>query len=166
MGATIRFFSGLEASPEAVYRAFAEPGAMERWLPPNDMTGEMLRFDFRDGGSYRMRLTYAERDRGQGKASDDTDEMTVRLTRLATRGRTSSSWSTRRRTRARARGCCAVGVRARPTRAPRGAAAGRRRSGRGAPEAPAGRVSADAALLRGYRARVVLTPPEVAPWMV
>lgn len=72
----------IAASPEAVYRAFAEPGAMERWLPPNDMTGEMLRFDFRDGGSYRMRLTYAERDRGQGKTSVSADEVTVRLTRL------------------------------------------------------------------------------------
>ena len=55
---------------------------MERWLPPNDMTGEMLQFDFRDGGSYRMRLTYAERDRGQGKTTADADEMLVRLTRL------------------------------------------------------------------------------------
>lgn len=72
----------IAASPEAVYRAFAEPGAMERWLPPNDMIGEMLRFDFRDGGSYRMRLTYAERDRGQGKTSVSADEVTVRLTRL------------------------------------------------------------------------------------
>ena len=72
----------IAAPPDAVYRAFSEPGAMERWLPPNDMTGEMLHFDFRDGGSYRMRLTYAERDRGQGKTSEDADEMTVRLTRL------------------------------------------------------------------------------------
>jgi uncharacterized protein YndB with AHSA1/START domain len=55
---------------------------MERWLPPNGMTGKMLAFDFRDGGSYRMRLTYAERDRGHGKTSEDADEMVVRLTRI------------------------------------------------------------------------------------
>jgi uncharacterized protein YndB with AHSA1/START domain len=72
----------IAASPDAVYRAFAEPGAMERWLPPNDMTGEMLHFDFRAGGSYRMRLTYAERHRGRGKSSEDADEVAVRLTKL------------------------------------------------------------------------------------
>lgn len=72
----------IAAAPDAVYRAFAEPGALERWIPPNGMTGTMLAFDFRDGGSYRMRLTYPEWDRGHGKTSEDADEMTVRLTRL------------------------------------------------------------------------------------
>ena len=46
----------IQASPADIYRAFAEPGAMEQWLPPGDMVGRMLHFDFRDGGSYRMRL--------------------------------------------------------------------------------------------------------------
>jgi uncharacterized protein YndB with AHSA1/START domain len=64
----------------AVYRAFAEPGAMERWLPPDNMTGQMLRFDFREGGSYWMRLVYA--DPGQGKSAEEYDEVEVRLTRL------------------------------------------------------------------------------------
>ncbi|MFW6079809.1 MAG: SRPBCC domain-containing protein [Gemmatimonadota bacterium] len=70
------------ATPEAVYRAFAEPGALERWIPPRDMTGEMLHFDFREGGSYRMRLTYAEPQPGRAKSSEDTDEVEVRLTKL------------------------------------------------------------------------------------
>lgn len=72
----------IAATPDTVYRAFAEPGAMERWLPPNDMTGAMLTFDFREGGSYRMRLTYAAHDRGHGKTSADFDETAVQLTRL------------------------------------------------------------------------------------
>lgn len=72
----------IPASPEAVYRAFAEPGAMERWIPPDDMTGTMLHFDFRPGGSYRMRLTYAEPQPGQGKSSADSDDVEVRLTAL------------------------------------------------------------------------------------
>ena len=72
----------IAAPPDAVYRAFAEPGAMERWLPPGEMVGEMLIFDFREGGSYRMRLTYAERHRGSGKTSDDADEVAVRPTKL------------------------------------------------------------------------------------
>jgi uncharacterized protein YndB with AHSA1/START domain len=72
----------ISASPMTVYQAFAEPGAMERWLPPGNMTGEMLHFDFREGGSYRMRLAYGEPQHGRGKTSEDSDEVEVRLTRL------------------------------------------------------------------------------------
>lgn len=70
------------ASPKVVYRAFAEPGAMERWLPPGNMTGRMLQFDFREGGSYRMQLSYAEPSQGRGKTSEASDEVEVRLTKL------------------------------------------------------------------------------------
>ncbi len=55
---------------------------MERWLPPSGMTGEMLHFDFRDGGSYRMRLTYRDPQHARGKTSKDADEVVVRLTRV------------------------------------------------------------------------------------
>jgi uncharacterized protein YndB with AHSA1/START domain len=72
----------ISASLQTVYRAFAEPGAMERWLPPDNMTGRMLHFDFREGGSYRMRLTYATPQPGRGKTSEDSDEVEVRLTKL------------------------------------------------------------------------------------
>lgn len=72
----------ISASPKVVYRAFAKQGAMERWLPPSDMIGNMLHFDFREDGSYRMRLTYAELQRGRGKTSEDSDEVEVRLTKL------------------------------------------------------------------------------------
>lgn len=72
----------ISATPTAVYRAFAAPGAMEQWIPPSNMTGTMLHFDFREGGSYRMRLTYAEPQKGRGKSSEDSDEVEVRLTKL------------------------------------------------------------------------------------
>jgi len=55
---------------------------MECWLPPGSMTGRMLHFDFREGGSYRMRLTYAEPQQGGGKTSEDSDEVEARLTKL------------------------------------------------------------------------------------
>lgn len=77
----------IRAAPDRIYRAFAEPGAMERWLPPAGMTGRMLHFDFREGGSYRMRLTYAEARQHAGKTSDDADEVEVRLIRLEARRR-------------------------------------------------------------------------------
>lgn len=72
----------IRASPSTLYRAFADPTAMESWLPPTGMTGRVKRFDFRDGGSYRMRLTYDDPDRGQGKSSADSDEVEVRFLRL------------------------------------------------------------------------------------
>ncbi len=72
----------IAASPMALYRAFAEPGAMERWIPPSNMTGKMMHFDFREGGSYRMRLTYAEPQQGRGKTSKDSDEVEVRIAKL------------------------------------------------------------------------------------
>lgn len=72
----------IQASPAAVFRAFAEPGAMEQWLPPGNMVGEMLYLDFRDGGSYRMRLTYIDSRQGHGKTSADFDEVRVHLTKV------------------------------------------------------------------------------------
>lgn len=68
----------IAAPPHAIYRAFAIPGAMEQWLPPGDMTGKMLHFDFREGGSYR--ITYTGPQGGRGKSSEDYDELEVRLT--------------------------------------------------------------------------------------
>ncbi|HKP98400.1 MAG TPA: SRPBCC domain-containing protein [Fibrobacteria bacterium] len=72
----------IPASPSAVYAAFADPGAMEQWVPPKNMTATMLHFDFREGGSYRMRLTYKNAEDGRGKTSDNADEVEVRLVKL------------------------------------------------------------------------------------
>jgi len=46
------------------------------------MTGEMLHLDFREGSSYRMRLTSAEPQQGRGKTSEDSDETEVRIMKL------------------------------------------------------------------------------------
>lgn len=70
------------APPATIFQAFAEPGAMEQWLPPSNMTGTMLGFDFREGGSYRMRLTYKQPQPRPGKTAGDADEFEVRLIRL------------------------------------------------------------------------------------
>jgi len=55
---------------------------MERWLPPSHMTGKMLHFDFREGGSYRMRLTFRGPEKRIGKTTEDSDHVEVRLIRL------------------------------------------------------------------------------------
>lgn len=72
----------IAASARTIYEAFSKPGAMEGWLPPNDMKGEMLSFDFREGGSYRMRLAYTDPAHPRGKKTDNADEVEVRLSRL------------------------------------------------------------------------------------
>ena len=72
----------MRAAPAAIWRAFATPGAMERWIPPEGMSGRMLAFDFREGGAYRMRLTYLDPAPGAGKSSEQHDDTEVRLVRL------------------------------------------------------------------------------------
>jgi uncharacterized protein YndB with AHSA1/START domain len=45
------------ATPEKVYRAFLDPNAMAKWLPPNGFTGKVHHVDARVGGTYKMSFT-------------------------------------------------------------------------------------------------------------
>ena len=72
----------IRASAARIYQAFATRTAMETWLPPQGMTGRMLNFAFREGGAYRMRLTYNEPQHAAGKTSADADEVEVRFIKL------------------------------------------------------------------------------------
>lgn len=47
----------LKAPAERVYRAFLDPKAKERWLPPYGFLGEVHEHEARVGGSYRMSFT-------------------------------------------------------------------------------------------------------------
>ena len=51
---TVRLHRVLRAKPERVYRAFLEPAAMSKWLPPYGFTCEVHHLDARVGGTYRM----------------------------------------------------------------------------------------------------------------
>jgi uncharacterized protein YndB with AHSA1/START domain len=57
MPSTIRLHRVLRAPPERVYRAFLDPDAIVKWLPPNGFTGKVHRMDARAGGSYKMSFT-------------------------------------------------------------------------------------------------------------
>lgn len=57
MPSTIRLHRVLQAKPERVYRAFIDPDAMAKWLPPNGFTGKVHEMDARVGGSYKMSFT-------------------------------------------------------------------------------------------------------------
>ncbi len=54
MPSTIRLHRVLQSTPERVYRAFIDPEAMVKWLPPNGFTGKVHHMDARAGGSYKM----------------------------------------------------------------------------------------------------------------
>ena len=57
MPTTVRLHRVLRATPERVYRAFLDPEAMAKWLPPNGFTGKVHHLDARVGGTYRMSFT-------------------------------------------------------------------------------------------------------------
>lgn len=54
---TVRLHRVIATRPEKIYRAFLDPDAMARWLPPNGFTGKVHQLDARVGGSYRMSFT-------------------------------------------------------------------------------------------------------------
>ncbi|RYE49716.1 MAG: ATPase [Hyphomicrobiales bacterium] len=61
----------IAAPPETIYQAFVDRDALLAWLPPDGMTGEILEFEPRPGGTFRMALHYSEP--GSGKTTEDTD---------------------------------------------------------------------------------------------
>ena len=54
---TIRLHRVLRSTPDKVYRAFLDPEAMNKWLPPNGFTGKVHHLDARVGGNFRMSFT-------------------------------------------------------------------------------------------------------------
>ena len=65
MPGTVRFHRVLRASPERVYRAFLDPEAMVKWLPPHGFTGKVHHLDAQVGGTYRMSFTSGKSQSGR-----------------------------------------------------------------------------------------------------
>lgn len=51
---TVRLHRVLRATPERIYRAFLDPDAMVKWLPPNGFTGKVHHLEAKIGGTYKM----------------------------------------------------------------------------------------------------------------
>lgn len=51
---TVKFHRVLRAKPERIYRAFLDPEAMAKWLPPYGFTCKVHHMEARVGGTYRM----------------------------------------------------------------------------------------------------------------
>jgi uncharacterized protein YndB with AHSA1/START domain len=54
---TVRLHRVLRGKAERVYRAFIDPDAMAKWLPPNGFTGKVHHMDAKVGGTYKMSFT-------------------------------------------------------------------------------------------------------------
>lgn len=54
---TVRLHRVLRAKPEIVYRAFLDPDAKAKWLPPHGFTGKVHAMEAKVGGSYKMSFT-------------------------------------------------------------------------------------------------------------
>ena len=57
MPSTVKLHRVLTAPPDRVFRAFIDPDATVKWLPPNGFTAKVHEMDAREGGSYRMSFT-------------------------------------------------------------------------------------------------------------
>lgn len=57
MGNTVKLHRVLKAPAERIYKAFLDPEAMVKWLPPHGFTGKVHEMDPTVGGKYKMSFT-------------------------------------------------------------------------------------------------------------
>jgi uncharacterized protein YndB with AHSA1/START domain len=69
---TTRLRRQINAPRAAVYRALLDPQAVQAWMVPDGMTSQIHAFDPREGGAWRISLTYDE-PTGTGKTTAHTD---------------------------------------------------------------------------------------------
>lgn len=69
---TTRITQHVKAPRAAVYRALLDPAAVKQWQVPDGMTSEVHTFEAREGGTFRISLTY-EAPTNAGKTSAQTD---------------------------------------------------------------------------------------------
>lgn len=70
------------AAPRSdVYRALIDARAVERWMVPDGMTSVVHEFDAREGGEFRISLSYDE-PTARGKTTAHTDTQRGRFVRL------------------------------------------------------------------------------------
>jgi uncharacterized protein YndB with AHSA1/START domain len=69
---TTRISRHINAPRAAVYRALIDPSAVAAWKVPTGMTSHVHAFDAREGGSYRISLTY-DAPTETGKTTSHTD---------------------------------------------------------------------------------------------
>ncbi len=73
----------MNAPRPIVYRALLDPQAVATWMVPTGMTSHVHAFDVREGGSFRISLTY-DSPAAAGKTSAHTDTYHGRFVKLVT----------------------------------------------------------------------------------
>lgn len=79
--ATTRLSHVVRAPRSAVYRALLDAHAVQQWMVPDGMTSEVHSFDPREGGEFRISLTYRD-GMGTGKTTEQTDTYHGRFVKL------------------------------------------------------------------------------------
>ena len=54
---TVQLHRVLRTTPDKLYRAFLDPHALAKWLPPNGFTAQVHQLDAKVGGGFRMSFT-------------------------------------------------------------------------------------------------------------
>lgn len=57
MPSTIKLHRVFKTTPDRLYKAFIDPDAMAKWLPPHGFTGKVHSMDAKVGGGYKMSFT-------------------------------------------------------------------------------------------------------------
>ncbi|MFI6165851.1 SRPBCC family protein [Nocardia sp. NPDC051052] len=78
---TTRIRWQVRAPRATVYRLLLDAEAVRQWMVPTGMTSEVHEFDAREGGVYRISLTYDE-PTGTGKTTAQTDTFHGHFARL------------------------------------------------------------------------------------
>ncbi|MEY2521701.1 MAG: hypothetical protein QOJ66_266 [Ilumatobacteraceae bacterium] len=71
----------IRAPRSRVYRALLDPRAVQQWMVPDQMTSEIHSFDLREGGTFRISLTY-DVPTTVGKTTSETDSFHGRFVKL------------------------------------------------------------------------------------
>lgn len=71
----------IDAARPAVYRALTDAGAISKWRVPDGMSARVHEFDAREGGAFRISLSY-DTPAGTGKSAAHTDTYHGHFVRL------------------------------------------------------------------------------------
>lgn len=71
----------IHAPPSQIYQAILDPEAVAIWMVPNGMSSHIHTFEAREGGAFRISLTY-DAPAGTGKSSAQTDTFHGRFVTL------------------------------------------------------------------------------------
>ncbi|TZF90967.1 SRPBCC family protein [Lysobacter lacus] len=82
---TVRLHRVLRAPPSKIYRAFLEPAAMAKWLPPHGFVANVEHMDGRVGGRFRMSFTNFGTGTSQSFGGEYVELVSDRLIRYTDR---------------------------------------------------------------------------------